>query len=69
MAGRLKPLLTGLYDLQTAANSAPSPQHTPLSDSGPACIHPSMKQNFDMDDRARLRERFYGVTMTVLARL
>jgi len=24
---------------------------------------------FDMDDRARLRERFYGATMTVLARL
>ena len=24
---------------------------------------------FDMDDRARLRERFYGVTHTVLARL
>ena len=41
----------------------------PLFDSGPACIHPLMKQNFDMDDRARLRERFYGVTMTVLARL
>jgi len=28
-----------------------------------------MKQNFDMDDRARLRERFYGVTMTVMAGL
>ncbi|MEL6565076.1 MAG: isopropylmalate isomerase [Pseudomonadota bacterium] len=28
-----------------------------------------MTHRFDMDDRARLRERFYGATHTVLARL
>ena len=28
-----------------------------------------MTRVFDMDDRARLRERFYGATQTVLARL
>jgi len=28
-----------------------------------------MKMVFDLDDRARLRERFFGVTHTVLARL
>jgi hypothetical protein len=28
-----------------------------------------MKRFFDMDDRARLRERFFGATLTVLARL
>ncbi|MCF6444488.1 isopropylmalate isomerase [Nereida sp. MMG025] len=28
-----------------------------------------MTQLFHMDDRARLRERFYGASMTVLARL
>ncbi|WP_189799499.1 hypothetical protein [Tateyamaria sp. syn59] len=28
-----------------------------------------MTRLFDMDDRARLRERFYGATHTVLARL
>jgi len=27
-----------------------------------------MNRLFDMDDRARLRERFYGATHTVLAR-
>jgi len=27
-----------------------------------------MNKRIDMDDRARLRERFYGVTHTVLAR-
>jgi hypothetical protein len=27
-----------------------------------------MKRIFDMDDRARLRERFFGATTTVLAR-
>jgi len=26
-----------------------------------------MKRLFDMDDRARLRERFYGETLTVTA--
>ncbi|MEM9870453.1 MAG: isopropylmalate isomerase [Pseudomonadota bacterium] len=29
----------------------------------------AMTHCFDMDDRARLRERFYGATHTVLARL
>lgn len=29
----------------------------------------AMKRIFDMDDRARLRERFFGATHTVLARL
>ncbi len=29
----------------------------------------AMKRVFDMDDRARLRERFYGAIHTVLARL
>ena len=29
----------------------------------------AMTRFFDMDDRARLRERFFGATMTVLARL
>jgi len=33
------------------------------------CIHSLMKRIFDMDDRARLRERFFGATLTVLARL
>ncbi|NNL18321.1 MAG: hypothetical protein HKP37_06230 [Boseongicola sp.] len=33
------------------------------------CIHGRMKRFFDMDDRARLRERFFGATLTVLARL
>ena len=28
-----------------------------------------MTRLFDMDDRARLRERFFGATHTVLARL
>jgi len=28
-----------------------------------------MKHMLDMDDRARLRERFFGATHTVLARL
>ncbi len=28
-----------------------------------------MRRLFDMDDRARLRERFFGATHTVLARL
>jgi len=28
-----------------------------------------MKRIFDMDDRARLPWRFYGATLTVLARL
>jgi len=28
-----------------------------------------MKHFFEMDDRARLRERFYGAIHTVLARL
>ncbi|SHH63143.1 hypothetical protein SAMN05443551_2674 [Marivita hallyeonensis] len=28
-----------------------------------------MEMVFDMDDRARLRERFFGATHTVLARL
>jgi|GEM_PF-3442291 len=28
-----------------------------------------MEMVFDLDDRARLRERFFGVTHTVLARL
>jgi hypothetical protein len=30
--------------------------------------HCAMKQLFDMDDRARLPWRFFGATMTVLAR-
>ncbi|GGX58151.1 hypothetical protein GCM10007385_28430 [Tateyamaria omphalii] len=29
----------------------------------------NMTRLFDMDDRARLRERFFGATHTVLARL
>ena len=33
------------------------------------CIYAGMKRFFDMDDRARLRERFFGATLTVLARL
>jgi len=28
-----------------------------------------MRRIFDMDDRARLRERFFGASLTVLARL
>ncbi|THF89626.1 MAG: hypothetical protein E8G75_06530 [Sulfitobacter sp. SK025] len=28
-----------------------------------------MTRIFDMDDRARLRERFFGASLTVLARL
>ncbi|MGB1264166.1 MAG: isopropylmalate isomerase [Nereida ignava] len=28
-----------------------------------------MEQRYIMEDRARLRERFYGASMTVLARL
>ena len=28
-----------------------------------------MKRIFNMDDRARLRERFFGASLTILARL
>jgi len=40
-----------------------------LRDSLPRYISGPMKRVFDMDDRARLPWRFYGATMTVLARL
>lgn len=36
-----------------------------VSHSIPLC----MRRIFDMDDRARLRERFFGASLTVLARL
>ena len=44
-------------------------QSAPLIDSGQACICLPMTLVFDIDDRARLIERFYGATHTVLARL
>ncbi len=44
-----------------------------LIDRAPPCIWTAMKPVFalriDIDDRARLRERFFGATHTVLARL
>ncbi|KHA50170.1 hypothetical protein Z947_437 [Sulfitobacter geojensis] len=33
------------------------------------CIHPDMRRIINIGDRARLRERFFGATNTVLARL
>ncbi len=40
-----------------------------LRDSLHGCIPAHMKPVFDMDDRARLNERFFGATRAVLARL
>jgi hypothetical protein len=33
------------------------------------CIYAYMKQVFDLNEHARLRERFYGASRAVLARL
>ncbi|MFD1195024.1 hypothetical protein ACFQ3C_10105 [Seohaeicola saemankumensis] len=41
----------------------------PLRDSVSHSIPLAMRRIFDMDDRARLRERFFGASLTVLARL
>jgi len=40
-----------------------------LRDSPRACICMRMTLVFDIDDRARLRERFYGAIFSVLAHL
>ncbi|MBM1817466.1 hypothetical protein [Pseudosulfitobacter pseudonitzschiae] len=40
-----------------------------LRHKGHARISSSMKRLFNIDDRARLRERFFGATHAVLARL
>jgi len=40
-----------------------------LIDSVRHSIPLGMTRIFDMDDRARLRERFFGASLTVLARL
>ncbi|WP_206198131.1 isopropylmalate isomerase [Shimia sediminis] len=40
-----------------------------MRDSGEGVISSGMTRIFDMDDRARLRERFYGEARSVLARL
>jgi hypothetical protein len=40
-----------------------------LIDSVRHSIPHDMIRIFDMDDRARLRERFFGASLTVLARL
>jgi len=40
-----------------------------LIDSGGRCICSGMIPIFDMDDRARLPWRFFGATLTILARL
>ena len=50
-----------------------APRRLPLSralrDSVSHSIPQAMRRIFDMDDRARLRERFFGASLTVLARL
>jgi hypothetical protein len=51
------------------ANRTASVQHQGLRDSPRAYISAFMKRIFDMDDRARLPWRFFGATLTVLARL
>nr|WP_322866722.1 isopropylmalate isomerase [Aquicoccus sp. G2-2]MEA1114027.1 isopropylmalate isomerase [Aquicoccus sp. G2-2] len=40
-----------------------------LRDSVDPCICSGMTRIFDMDDRARLTERFFGEARSVLARL
>ena len=49
------------------ADTAPPP-HPALPDGENRRITQFMIRFFDMDDRARLRERFYGATRSVLAR-
>lgn len=45
------------------------PMSRALRDSVSHSIPQAMRRIFDMDDRARLRERFFGASLTVLARL
>jgi hypothetical protein len=42
---------------------------TGLRDGARGCISCAMKRIFDMDDRARLPWRFYGESLSILARL
>jgi hypothetical protein len=62
-----------LHAQKSAMANAPSPEpglHRPtLPFRPPHRISQPMTQVFDMDDRARLSERFYGATRAVLARL
>ncbi|WP_394198659.1 hypothetical protein [Litoreibacter albidus] len=56
-------------NFQILARAVKTRKRWTLRDSSCACICMYMTLVFDIDDRARLRERFYGATFSVLAHL
>jgi hypothetical protein len=59
---------TGSLEFEKKCES-PARRARPCLDSSAGVTHPVMIKVFDIDDRARLAERFFGATHSVQARL